>query len=99
MGSDLKLPAANPSRCTMSRASSQNNVIESDNSSGRLPWQHLSTIFITMFSTAHVPSIHNGYSWFYAVQVTLTTMEFVCMGLGSDCSMECAVVAAVCHEP
>ena len=30
-----------------------------------------------VFSAAHVPSIHNGYSWFYAVQVTLTTVELV----------------------
>ena len=60
-----------------SRASSKNNVTNSGNPSQRLPWQHLLTIFITVFSTAHVPSIHNGYSWFYAVQVTLTAVELV----------------------
>ena len=31
----------------------------------------------TMGTAAHVPSMHNGYSWLYAVQVTLDTMEFV----------------------
>ena len=42
--------------------------MESGNPSQRLPWQHLSIILITVFAVAHVPSIHNGYSWFYAVQ-------------------------------
>ena len=49
------------------------------NPNQKLPWQHLLTIITTVFSAAHVPRIHNGYSWFYAVQVTLTTVEFVCV--------------------
>ena len=52
-------------------------MIEREGLSQRLPWQHLSTIFVTVFSAAHVLRIHNGYSWFYTVQVTLTAVEFV----------------------
>ena len=72
-----------PSHCTaiglivQLKSSSKNDVIESGNLSQRQPWQHLSTIFVTVSSAAYVPSTHNGYSWFYAVQVTSTTMEFV----------------------
>ena len=55
----------------------RSNAIENDNRSWWLPWQHLSIIFITVLTTAHVPSTLNGYSWFYAVQVSLTAVELV----------------------
>ena len=33
-----------------------------------LNYQSYNIIHYTVFSAAHVPSIHNGYSWFYVVQ-------------------------------
>ena len=37
----------------------------------------MAALICTVFSAAHFPSTHNGYSWFYAVQVTWTAVECV----------------------
>ena len=74
----------------------RSNAIENDNRSWWLPWQHLSIIFITVLTTAHVPSTLNGYSWF--LQFSSLDYSGVCMGVGSDCSMKCTEDAAACRE-
>ena len=74
-------------------------MIESGNPSQRLPWQHISSIFVTSFSAVRVPSMYTQR----AQLVLCSSRHFdycgVCMGVGSDCSTKCAVDAAVSHEP
>ena len=88
MGNDLKLPETVPSHCTVVGPSSKNNVIESGNPSQRLPLiNHIN------YSVVYCPC--SQYTQW--VQLVLCSSGHfdccgVCTGVGSDCSMKCAVM-------